>query len=71
MLAVLNAASWTMIEDRTPGQQVACCESCARHHAPFEVPTKAEWCDAEDRAEGRTTLAQRLERPVMKWRKAR
>ena len=61
---------WTLLEDRTPGQQVACCGACARLHAPFEVPTKGEWCDAEDRAEGRLTLAQRQARPATGWRRA-
>ncbi len=35
---------WTELADRTPGQQVACCEPCAEKHEPSEVPTKAAWC---------------------------
>lgn len=38
---------WTALEDRTPGQQVACCETCSGLHEPSEVPSKAEWCDSE------------------------
>lgn len=34
---------WTKLPDRTPGQQVACCEVCAKKHRPEQVPTKAAW----------------------------
>lgn len=40
---------WTVLPDRTPGQQVACCQSCAKTVEPHEVPTKREWCDKERR----------------------
>lgn len=40
---------WTDLPDRTPGQQVACCKTCATVKAPAQVPTKAEWCDKEGR----------------------
>lgn len=38
---------WTTLEDREPGEQVACCESCAKSRTPDEVPSKRAWCDAE------------------------
>lgn len=36
---------WTALADRKPGQQVACCQSCAAAHKPSEVPTKDAWWD--------------------------
>jgi len=39
---------WTALHDRSPGQQVACCEVCAKSHVPKDVPTKAEWFRQED-----------------------
>lgn len=44
----VNTPMWTVLQDRTPGQQVACCEKCAQIHNPEEVPTKREWCDSVD-----------------------
>lgn len=38
---------WTSLADRTPGQQVACCQGCAETHEPVAVPTKHDWCEAE------------------------
>jgi hypothetical protein len=38
---------WTKLPDRTPGQQVACCQGCADSQAPADVPTKDQWCDRE------------------------
>ena len=37
---------WTFLVDRTPGQQVACCEPCAKTHEPSDVPSKHDWCEA-------------------------
>jgi hypothetical protein len=34
---------WTDLPDREPGEQVACCDSCASRAEPEDVPTKAEW----------------------------
>lgn len=48
---------WTDLPDRTPGQQVACCERCASERIPEEVPTKEQWFRAERiiaRVKGRT-----------------
>lgn len=47
---------WTNLPERSPGQQVACCEGCAGIFEPEVVPAKMEWCecwDAVDRAAGR------------------
>jgi len=44
---------WTHLEDRTPGEQVACCETCAAVKLPAQVPTKKEWCAKEARLEAR------------------
>lgn len=38
---------WTALPDRTPGQQVACCEACAFTHRPVQVPSKVAWFDLE------------------------
>jgi hypothetical protein len=38
---------WTALPDRTPGQQVACCETCAGTHWPVQVPSKEAWFDLE------------------------
>jgi hypothetical protein len=38
---------WTVMPDRNPEQQVACCEACAVYRQPSEVPTKAAWCETE------------------------
>lgn len=38
---------WTVLASRKPGEQVACCESCAKEHKPSEVPTKHAWCEKE------------------------
>jgi len=42
---------WTQLENRTPGQQVACCEACASRAHVQDVPTKAVWCRRERIAE--------------------
>ena len=42
---------WTALKDRTPGEQVACCETCAAGKMPTQVPTKQEWFDKEARLE--------------------
>lgn len=39
---------WTALKDRTPGQQVACCKTCAVVKIPTQVPTKDEWWDKEE-----------------------
>lgn len=38
---------WTKLADRTPGQQVALCEDCAKTMKPSEVPSKRAWCEKE------------------------
>lgn len=43
---------WTTLPHRKPGEQVAVCLSCAKTHAPAEVPTKQAWCDSEAKREG-------------------
>jgi len=42
---------WTALADRTPGEQVACCETCAAAKSPAQVPTKKDWFDKEARLE--------------------
>lgn len=47
---------WTALKERTPGEQVACCDACAAARIPEEVPTKAQRFKAEGaimRKEGR------------------
>lgn len=39
---------WTEMPDRKPGDQVACCEGCARQAFPADVPSKRVWCRRED-----------------------
>lgn len=39
---------WTRLPDRTPGQQVAMCATCAVFTAPSAVPSKRDWCDKEE-----------------------
>lgn len=46
---------WTTLPDRTPGQQVACCETCAPIRNPEEVPSKAVWCGLEREIRKRET----------------
>lgn len=43
---------WTTLSDRTPGQQVACCESCAKRAHTQDVPIKEDWCRRERIAVG-------------------
>lgn len=38
---------WTMLASRTPGQQVACCEACAKEAKPEDVPAKSVWTRRE------------------------
>ena len=38
---------WTSLDERTPGQQVACCQSCASSAMPEDVPTKSQWIHRE------------------------
>lgn len=42
-------AYWTKIAARQPGEQVACCQACARTHKVPEVPTKEAWFEKEER----------------------
>ena len=42
---------WTLLSDRTPGEQVACCASCARVAKEEDVPTKKVWIRRERIAE--------------------
>lgn len=39
--------SWTKIAARPLGEQVACCQGCAKTHKVAEVPSKDEWFKAE------------------------
>lgn len=39
---------WTCLPKRKPGEQVACCERCARKAKPEDVPTKRDWCRREE-----------------------
>ena len=39
--------SWTAIEERAPGDQVACCEGCASRGFPSDVPSKRVWMRRE------------------------
>lgn len=38
---------WTTLKDRKPGDQVACCEVCARRAKAEDVPSKRDWCRRE------------------------
>ena len=38
---------WTSIEDRAPGDQVACCDGCASRGFPSDVPSKRVWMRRE------------------------
>ncbi len=38
---------WTNLSDRKPGQQVACCEKCAKLANPEHIPSKEVWCARE------------------------
>lgn len=38
-----ESPTWTKVPRRAPGEQVACCRSCARWHRPSDVPSKAAW----------------------------
>lgn len=38
---------WTSLEDRAPGQQVACCHLCAIRANPEDVPSKQVWLRLE------------------------
>ena len=38
---------WTAIEERAPGDQVACCEGCASRGFPTDVPSKRVWMRRE------------------------
>ena len=40
---------WTEIAGRRPGEQVACCQGCAKTHRVKDVPSKRYWCDMADR----------------------
>lgn len=44
---------WTNLIDRSGGEQVACCETCAAVKMATQVPTKREWFDKEARLERR------------------
>lgn len=41
-------SSWTKLPDREPGDQVACCSSCAKSYRSEDVPSKRYWCQRED-----------------------
>lgn len=43
---------WTVLPDRTPGQQVATCECCATVTEPQNVPSKQDWMARERLASG-------------------
>ena len=38
---------WTLLKDRKPGGQVACCPDCAKVWRHKDVPTKEFWCYRE------------------------
>jgi hypothetical protein len=38
---------WTNLPERKPGEQVACCESCAKEAKTEDVPAKEVWCRRE------------------------
>lgn len=38
---------WTALPDRTPGQQVACCQHCGSRSNPEDIPTKPVWLRRE------------------------
>jgi hypothetical protein len=38
---------WTECPNLKPGEQLACCEKCARVANYKDVPTKEEWCNRE------------------------
>lgn len=44
---------WTELKNRTPGQQVACCEDCAKTHSQRQVPSKKKWFERERAIEPR------------------
>ena len=39
--------SWTKLPNRTGGDQVACCDSCAKRAHPEDVPSKRVWMRRE------------------------
>ena len=45
--------TWTVLPDRTPGQQVALCAGCAATTEPADVPTKDAWLKREIALDGR------------------
>lgn len=64
--------TWTALPDRTPGQQVACCEKCAVTHAPILVPSKRAWIDLERaRAWARRGPRDHWERESPTWQRVR
>lgn len=40
---------WTEIAGRIPGDQVACCQDCAKEYMIKDVPSKKYWCETFDR----------------------
>lgn len=38
---------WTAMDERVPGEQVACCDACAETRTHEDVPSKREWCGIE------------------------
>jgi len=36
---------WTLISKRSEGEEVACCELCARKNRVKDVPIKEDWCN--------------------------
>lgn len=38
---------WTECTNLKPGEQLACCENCARVANYKDLPTKEEWCNRE------------------------
>ena len=45
---------WTEIKTRSQGDQVACCEACAKRATPEDVPSKRVWMRRETIATGGT-----------------
>lgn len=43
-----KTAFWTELPERKPGDQVACCEACAKQAWPLDVPSKRVWMRREN-----------------------
>jgi hypothetical protein len=43
-----KTSHWTKDLNRKPGEQVACCEKCAKKANYEDLPTKKQWCKREE-----------------------